>query len=101
MMTKIFNGPAGVYVYEEVGPVDHKNTTTVTFRLSNGDVANLKHHLRNVVFGEHGGATIDTDYYDHTFHAERPVNLSDSYRVISDMASQISDNYPNPKPNDR
>ena len=98
MMKKVFDGPAGVYVYEEVEPVDHTNTATVTFRLPKEDVANLKMHLRNVVYCGGNRVTIDTDYYDSDnqsiLSGAKQVNLSESYRVMSDMASQISSNYP-------
>lgn len=90
---KVFNGPSGSWCYEKEETANCKDTTTVTFRLTNKDAANLKSHLRNAVFHTNTGPTIDTDYYDHHFHAD-PVDLSEAYRVLTEMASQISDKYP-------
>ena len=91
---KVFNGPSGSWCYEKEKTMDRTNTTTVTFRLTHEDVANLKNHLRNVVYNSSSGATIDTGYYDAEYHRDK-VDLSESYRVLTDMASQISKNYPN------
>ena len=93
---KVFNGPSGSWCYEKKENNDRTNTTTVTFRLSYEDAANLKEHIKNVVFNDHGGAPIDADYYDSSYHS-KPVDLSNAYRVLSDMASQLSNKYPNKK----
>ena len=93
---KVFNGPSGSWCYEKDEPPNHEGTTTVTFRLKTEDVAKLKDYLREVVYTSSGKPTIEAGYYDSEYHADH-VDLSNAYRVLSDMATQLSSNYPTTK----
>ena len=92
MKKKVYNGHQGTYVYEDVEESPPADTETVTFRLSTKDLANLKTYLYNIVHVPNH-STIENDYYSH-YNDRPPVDLSNAYRVISNMAAQISPNYP-------